>query len=108
MDSGKLISLREYIDIQFEERDKALTLQAIEVHRRLEMLNGEQARLASDRERFLTKEVYDEFRREFDKWREQINNSIAVNSGRERGISLVWVVLLAIIGLGLSIALYLK
>lgn len=102
------ISLREYIDLQFAARDKALSLQAIEIHRRLDALNGEQTRIALDRERFLTREIYDEYHRDIEKWRETINSYTAVSSGRDRGISLVWVVLLALVGVGLSVALYFK
>ena len=87
---------------------EALEIQTDEVHRRLNDLNGEQSRLSADRERYLQKEVHEPWKAGIDHWREQVNVFIAGNSGRDKGLSLAWVVAVALIGMALSMAIYLK
>lgn len=96
------------INLRLEATEKALTIQTDETHRRLDMLNGEQARLGADRERYLQKEVYETWRGGVDRWRDEVNRTLAGYTGRDRGVSLVWAAMLAVVGLSISIAIYLK
>jgi uncharacterized membrane protein YukC len=54
-----LIEIEHKIDLRFDSLDKALSLQAREYERRLEILNNEQSRLAAERLHFLPREVYE-------------------------------------------------
>lgn len=104
----RIAALDIRIDRRLIEMDKALQMEAGEIRRRLGDLNHEQSRLAADRERYLQKEIFEEQRRSLDKWRDDVNAFIASNTGRDRGISLVWAVVLAIVGLSMSVAIFLK
>ena len=83
------------IQARFAAMDKALVLQAEAVAIHLGKLNGEQGRLAADRERFLPRESHDLFRDDFRKWQDTVNAQLAVNAGRDRGVGIAWSVGLA-------------
>jgi len=97
------VPLREYIEqivsekerrleLRMDASDRALALQADEYERRLGDLNHEQARLASDRERYLTKE-------KFEDWQRTVDASIAKSEGKSLGLSLAWAVFISAAGL---------
>ena len=103
------VSLKEFIEVRLAEMEKrlderqrihdnALTLQAREYERRLEGLNHEHARLASDRERYTTREKFEDHLHTFDTWKAQVNTAIATASGKAAGLSLAWAVFLAVGG----------
>lgn len=54
------VSLKEFVDRIFEERERALKLVAQNLEHRLETLNALRADVIKDREQFLTKSVYQE------------------------------------------------
>ena len=55
----KIQALEEKTNLRFDAWDHALKLQALEYERRLGILNGEQARLAEERARFVLNEIYE-------------------------------------------------
>ncbi len=96
------------------EREKALKIKeeadqrALELARQindlhLEALNGEQARLAADRERFVNREAYDQQQKDFASWRDAVNASLALGAGTRQGLGQFWAVLVAILGVALAI-----
>ena len=121
------VTLREHLaalreaDLRFDaERDRRLTEVAQERERALQIkqeadktaldlarqindlhlsaLNGEQARLLADRERFLSRDSYDVAQKDFGVWRDTVNSSLSQLTGRDRGIGTSWSVMLAVIG----------
>lgn len=54
------VSLKEFVERIFDERERALQLVAENLERRLDTLNALRADVLKDREQFLTKSVYDE------------------------------------------------
>lgn len=92
------------IKARFDAMDKALVLQAEAVGIHLDKLNGEQTRLAADRERFLPRELHEAFLADFRKWQDVVNAQMAVTTGRDRGVSLAWSVGIAVIGIAVAIA----
>jgi len=118
------VPLREYLaalreaDLRFDaERDRRLTEVAQERERAIQIkqeadrtalelarqindlhlaaLNGEQARLLADRERFLSREVFDQEQKTFSAWRDTVNSNLSLGTGRATGISATWGVLVA-------------
>lgn len=94
------VTLRHYIDVKIDYERKildqridfmnvALRLQAIEYERRLEGLNHEQARLASDRERFVAREVYETAESSLSVWRDGVNRAILLAAGRTSGMGAI-------------------
>jgi hypothetical protein len=90
------------------EREKALKIKeesdktALELARQindlhLANLNGEQARLLADRERFISRESYDISQKDFAVWRDQVNAALSLGTGRDRGVALSWAVLVGAI-----------
>lgn len=60
------VPLREWLIGQFVERDKALVLQALEIERRLELANNAIRRADDERARVVSREVFDQFVKEYD------------------------------------------
>lgn len=108
------LSLRELLEVKaevavlaskVEERflalDVALKLQAAEYNRRLEHLNGEQARMKDERTAILDQVrreaaiTADGTRKEFYSWRDTVSQFINEQRGKSQGLSLGWSVLLA-------------
>jgi hypothetical protein len=77
----KIDSLREHIDLRFDAAADALRLQAEKNERHFESLNHEQARLLSDRERYLQKEVHEPWKKDVEKSIESINKVLATTAG---------------------------
>lgn len=96
-------SLSDKTDAQFRASDKALELATAEINKHLDGLNGEQARLAADRERFISRDAYDVAQKEFSIWRDQINAALSIGAGRDRGIGLSWGVITGAIGILVSV-----
>lgn len=122
------VTLREHLsalreaDLRFDaERDRRLTEVAIEREKALAIkqesdktaldlarqindlhlaaLNGEQARLAADRERFLSRETYDAQQKDFGVWRDTVNGSLSINAGKGSGVATSWGVVVAVVGI---------
>ena len=115
------VTLRELLEVKaalqklellvierFAAAKQALELQAKEYDRRLDHLNGEQGRMAVDRERFLPRESFEIFKNELDKRREierkeldlrttHMDKFMAASSGRDAGIGISWGVIVALI-----------
>lgn len=77
-------TLKEHFEKQFaalHEREKlraeALTLQAAEYERRLESLNGEQARIAANQSSSVSRELWDSTEREDREWKRRADAAIA-------------------------------
>lgn len=94
----KLIALEAATKAQFAAGEKALDLATEGIQTHLTSLNGEQARLAADRERFISRESYDVAQKEFGIWRDQVNAALSIGAGRDRGIGLSWGVIVGLIG----------
>ena len=102
------VSLREHLDLvtrvavletNMNANAVQLKLQAAEYERRLDGLNGEQARLASARRDFVSVLAYDTFKETLEPWRDTVNRFMAANAGRDAGIGTSWGVLVAAGGL---------
>lgn len=85
---------------------RALRLQTKELARRLEDLNGEQARLAADRERYLPRESFDLFLKEWTAYKDTVGSQLgtitrqaAASLGREGGSTTTWQSVATIISL---------
>lgn len=122
----KSVSLREYLEMivlmndrRYSEvaieREKALRIKdesdktALRLARQindlhLANLNGEQARLLADRERFISRESYEIAQKDFGAWRDNVNAALSLGSGQTRGTDRILGYLIGGIGLlfGLS------
>jgi hypothetical protein len=89
-------------------------LQAKEYERRLEILNHEQSRLGADRERYLPRENFDLFKsdavnrqelafKEVNSWRKTVDEFMALSAGRDKGLSIAWVVAIGIGGFVMTV-----
>ncbi|MDP3793339.1 MAG: hypothetical protein Q8R07_01155 [Candidatus Uhrbacteria bacterium] len=104
---------------RFNSNLQALTLQAREYERRLENLNGEQARIKEERTLLgeqlrrememgtavTTKDISmlkENIQREVSLLRESLAAFVAEQRGVNRGIGLVWAVLIAVLTVGVS------
>lgn len=101
MNPSDAITIREYIDFRvtalqefIEERlrgmDKALTLQEEKNEHHFTALNGEQSRLAADRERYLPRELFDREMQNLKAWREDTAKQLAARTGEAHGSSDLW------------------
>jgi hypothetical protein len=70
------------VDVRFEQADRALRLDHIEMLRRLDLLNHahEQARLKEAS--FVGREVYENQTNENNKWRDEVNAALSTRKGR--------------------------
>lgn len=100
----KLAAADSKNDARFTAGDKALALATMDTKTHLEALNGEQSRLAKDRDRFISRDYYDGVQKEFSQWRDQVNASLSIGKGRDKGIGLSWGVVIGLIGAVVSIA----
>lgn len=69
----------------------------------LAALNGEQARLLADRERFVNREAYEQQQKDFTSWRDTVNAALQLGAGKERGIGAFWGVMVASIGAAVGV-----
>ena len=79
--------------------DQALELRTVALDNRLDKLHENQCRSFKERENFMAKDIFELRLRDFDAWREKVNNTMSVASGRDKGVSLSWSIALAI-GMG--------
>jgi hypothetical protein len=87
-----------------DEADKtalSLARQINDLH--LTNLNGEQARLLADRERYLSREVFDQEQKTFSSWRDVVNGALALGTGKGLGSREVVAYLLAAAAIGFSL-----
>lgn len=87
-----------------DEADKtalSLARQINDLH--LANLNGEQARLLADRERYLSREVFDQEQKTFASWRDVVNGALAIGTGKGLGSREVIAYLLAAAAVGFSL-----
>lgn len=106
---GELLSLEAIVEriraeerltaAQFQALDRARAIEMEEMRRRLDALNGEQARLLLDRERYLPRELYDAGAQELRIWRENVTTQMAAMRGRDTGVGMAWAVAVALITL---------
>lgn len=68
--------LRQLIQAILAEREKALELQRLEYHRRLDELNQAHARAEKAAAATVPREVYDLFERQVNEWKDMVNKEI--------------------------------
>lgn len=95
---SKIDALEKIIITRIDAGDKALAIQTREFERRLLDLNGEQARLAADRERYLPRELFDQSAKDMNNWRSLVEGFMATIRGQSKGLSLSWSIFSALIG----------
>lgn len=78
---------------------RALELQAAEYARRLEELNHEAKRMAERDRLFIPRETFDVFEKELLGWRYTVNQALSTTSGRNKGLSLAWSIVLGAVAL---------
>jgi hypothetical protein len=59
MTESEIVTMKEFIALQFDSLDRATKLQAKEYERRLDGLNGEAGRLSQMQSTYLPREVYE-------------------------------------------------
>jgi hypothetical protein len=91
-----IAELEKRIELRFDLADKALAIQTEEFKRRLGDLNGEQARLAKDRERFLPREIHEASVKETAVWRERVEGFMSGIRGQARGVDRTWSAIIAV------------
>jgi hypothetical protein len=79
------IDLREYVDLKFQERDKALVLQFTEYGRRLADLNHEHARAVAVQQTYVTQEKFEDFVKRFEEYREVTSKALTLAEGTRAG-----------------------
>lgn len=87
-----------------ETADKAaldLARQINDLH--LAALNGEQSRLLADRERFVSRDVFEEQQKTLTEWRDTVNSSLNIGTGQQRGVATFWGVLIVLVGMAISV-----
>lgn len=99
----KLAAAESKNEARFTAGDKALALATMDTRTHLEALNGEQTRLAKDRERFISRDYYDGVQKEFAQWRDQVNAQLHIGKGRDSGIGLSWGVVIGLIGTAVAV-----
>jgi ABC-type transporter lipoprotein component MlaA len=78
------------MQVQFTAQAEALKLQTKEIERRLEHLNGEQARIQSRDSYFLPREIFDQHRDANNKFQADIAETMATNKGQSHGMRELW------------------
>lgn len=83
-------TLKEHLELKFRSLDalraaeaRALILQAEEYERRLEGLNGEQARIATNQSASVSRELWESTQREDRDWKRRIEGQVADRISRE-------------------------
>ena len=89
-----LVTLREFIEQRMDSMDAALSLRTGEVERRLSELNHVHQRAVEDRSQFLPREVFEQYLREVQSWRDSVNADL--NQARGRATMLAAVISLAV------------
>src|SRR5467141_963321 len=87
---SKIDALEKVIMARMDAGALALSIQTREFERRLGELNGEQARLAKDRERYLPREMFDQSAKDMNNWRTLVEGFMATIRGQSKGLSLSW------------------
>lgn len=78
------VSLREWVQVQLDLRDRAHTLQAQELERRLELANDAIKRADAERSRVVSRELFDKTIQDMTAQREQLLAGINDRLGRLR------------------------
>ncbi len=73
---------RRWVEDQFKAIAKALELEAAELARRLEGLNGEQARIARSQATYVSREIWDATVNEWVTWRSKNDTNVQDKVGR--------------------------
>lgn len=81
-----IATLKEHFDALRVAEAEALRIQAKEYERRLEALNGEQARLADERASFVNREIWDRIQDEDRRWKTRVDLLIERGAGEKKGI----------------------
>ncbi len=77
--------------------DKALALAAGDVNRRLEAMNELREQITSERGLYLTRETYDDKHNSLEQRIGVLERASASLTGRDRGVSVIWLALLGAI-----------
>ena len=96
------VSLREYIDLQFEFRDKQLLLQANEYERRLVQLNGEHARLLDERKSTVNRERFESEQFHVDERLKKLEISKSNFDGRLVMLGTIWTIVTTVVSVAIA------
>lgn len=69
--------------------DRAITIAATELARRLELLNRAHEQAIQDRTDFVTREVFNEERKQFERFRQSVSDTLAAHRGRDTVVSFI-------------------
>lgn len=71
--TAQIAALRNAVDVASETAEKVIQVQRDETNRRLAELNKLRAEVTTDRERLVTREIWDSGHRELLVWRDMVN-----------------------------------
>ena len=98
----KLLHEKEMREAQEKSNSLALELKSIEYEKRLSDLNHAHREQVEDKAKFLLKETYEVFKRDFDTWKEglmkEVNAHHAVAESRSKAYGVIAVVISAVLG----------
>jgi hypothetical protein len=98
----KLAHEKELRESQEKSNALALELKSIEYEKRLSDLNHAHREQVEDKAKFLLKETYETFKRDFDSWKEtlmkEVNEHHAVAESRAKAYGIIAVVISSIFG----------
>ena len=92
-----LMTLKEHYDALRLAEAGALKIQAIEYERRLDALNGEQARIAKSQSTYVSRELWDAFKT-------QVDTFMAAHTGRTQMLTIMFAVVVLIAAVATAIA----
>ncbi len=87
---------------EIESRDKAHSIQAMELSRRLDDLNHAHQNAEKDKQAFLTKSTYEAFLKGFETWSKEVTTFMANSQGRTAAYVSVLGLLYLVVGIALK------
>ena len=115
---AEITSLRESMTARLDASDRAVVLQltaakdalminAKEIERRLELLNGEAGRLSTVLGASVPREVWEQHTQSLDEWRRGVDAQLSGYVGREKGVAVIWSFVIGSGGIVAAIVAYL-
>jgi hypothetical protein len=96
--------------LRLEATERALDIATKETHRRLDLLNGEQGRLQAERDKFLARLEFEEFRRDYNRRHDELERSLdlvqkqqAESVSRDRTVAFLFGAAVAVAGIVLGL-----
>lgn len=84
--------LREVLTARFDSVLDAQKLAYVELQRRLDMLNHAHEEMVRDKAHFQPRELFEQFKKEHDTWRDGVNSSLNQQAGSAR----TWIIVMGI------------